>query len=152
MKNHSKKIKIKLKKLTLANFYKYGKIIEYSGVRNPKKVNLFEIIMREPKSGWRIAYLIVRDKHINKMESHPMSFESFEPCCGRSLLFVSTQDSLKKIDCFLLEKPIILKKGIWHGVISLSKESEIKIVENSRVKCLYKKLHGTLSASIATRK
>jgi len=81
--------------------------------------------------------LIVRDKKIRRLECHPESFESFEPVCGRSLLFVAWKKDVKAIECFELTRPIILKKGVWHGVVTVTPECEIKLTENSKVKCVY---------------
>ncbi len=128
-----------IKKINSGNFKKFGWVIEYpdKGLEN-KKENLFRIVLKENKpQGWRIAYLVARDRAINRLERHPESFESFEPVSGKSLLYVASLKDTKKIECFLLDKPVILNKGIWHGVITLEKETEIKITENSRVKCVY---------------
>jgi ureidoglycolate hydrolase len=127
------------KKITAGNFKRYGWVIEYPHKTSAgKKKNLFRIILKERgKIGWRIAYLVVRDKAVTKLEQHPDSFESFEPIAGESLLYVSTGKTNTKIECFYLNKPVILKKGIWHGIVTLSRESEIKITENAKVKCVY---------------
>ncbi len=138
-----------IQKITAQNFRRYGRIIEYPNKHlKGKKKNLFRIVLTEPTNfGWRIAYLIVRDKTIKKLEQHPKSFESFEPIKGKSLLYVARRQDSKTIECFYLDKPIILKKGIWHGVITLSSECEIKLTENAKVKCVYWPLKFTLNAS-----
>ncbi len=121
------------------NFKKYGWVIEYPDKsKEDKKKNLFRIVLKEPRGlGWRIAYLIVRDKVVDKLEQHPQSYESFEPVKGRSVLFVSESRDFKKIKSFYLDKPVILKKKIWHGIVSLTNETEVKITENAKVKCVY---------------
>lgn len=142
---------MRLRALSSGNFKPYGLIIEYPKKGASKKGNLFKIIIRQPGLGWRIAYLVVRDKSIVRMESHPSSLESFEPCGGKTMLFVSKKKDPVKIDCFILDKPVILKRGVWHGVIALGGESEIKIVENSRVKSLYWRLGFELNSSHSSR-
>lgn len=129
--------KIKIRAITEASFRPYGKIIGYPGSRRPMNKNLFRIVVKQPGSGWRIAYLVVRDKKISRLEQHPGSFESFEPARGRGLLYVSNRKDSRLIKCFLLNKPVILKKGLWHGIVTLSRECEVKIVENSSVRCVY---------------
>jgi ureidoglycolate hydrolase len=128
-----------IKEIDADNFRRYGWLIEYPDKKSKdKKKNLFRIVLREKDpSGWRIAYLIVRDKAIHTLEQHPESYESFEPVSGKSLLYVALAGRRGKIECFLLDKPVILKKGIWHGVVTLEKETEIKITENAQVKCVY---------------
>lgn len=124
------------------NFRKYGKIIEY-----PRKElkgitrNLWRIVHDVPQSaGWRVAYLVLRDKSIGRLECHPASDETFEPVKGRALIFLAKDQKLNTIECFTLDKPIILYKGIWHGLISMTPATEIKIIENHTVSCHYWKL------------
>jgi ureidoglycolate hydrolase len=129
---------IKISPINRTTFKPYGWVIEYPDrKRSSKTKNLWRIIVREPKSGWRIAYLVVRDRKINRLEQHPGTFESFEPVCGKGLLYVSTKKDPDSIKCFNLDVPVVLKKGIWHGIVTLTKECDIKIVENSSVKCVY---------------
>lgn len=128
-----------IKKISKDSFQLYGKVIEYPNKeRAAKKTNLFYIVLNEPKKvGWRIAYLALRDKSIDRLEQHPGSFESFEPIKGRTILFVAKSKNPARIAAFLLDKPIILNKGIWHGVVTLGIESEIKITENNQVSCIF---------------
>lgn len=121
------------------NFKAYGKIIEYpSKELKGTKRSLWRIVHTvSEKNGWRVACLILRDKTIGRMERHPASDETFEPVSGEALIFVSTEKDLKQIECFRLDKPVILFKGTWHGLISLTPEAQIKIIENSRVECGY---------------
>ena len=133
-------------KITAANFRAYGWVIEYPKKHlKGKTKNIFRIVLTEHgRQGWRIAYLIVRDKTIKRLESHPFSFESFEPVRGRSLIFVAKKKDARTIESFTLDRPIILKKNIWHGVVTLSNECEIKLTENAKVKCVYWPLSGRL--------
>ena len=124
------------------NFRKYGKVIEYPdrGSKGTAR-NLWRIVHTEPApTGWRIAYLVLRDKTIGRMECHPDSDETFEPVKGRARMFVARERDIRKIECFALDKPVILKKGTWHGLVSVTPETEIKICENSRISCCYWKL------------
>ncbi|MDD3982475.1 MAG: hypothetical protein WC583_00365 [Candidatus Omnitrophota bacterium] len=138
------------KKITPASFRKYGKLIHYPDIQTKDKhKNLFRIVLSESRGhGWRIAYLVVRDRVIGDLERHPGTFETFEPVKGRVLLYVARDRDARKIDCFLLDRPIVLFKGVWHGVVSLDREAEIKITENAVVSCEYwstgLRLNGTL--------
>jgi len=118
-------------------FKAYGKINDYPRRQAAGRRNLFRIVVRQPHVGWRIAYLVVRDKVIDRLEQHPGSLESFEPVRGRALLFVASRRRASDIRCFLLDKPVILKKGLWHGVVALGDEADIKITENASVRCVY---------------
>lgn len=124
-------------KIQAKNFQPYGWIIDYPGKEFCRGKNLFRIVVRQQKTGWRIAYLVVRDKVIGRLEQHPDSLESFEPVSGKSLLFVATRKDAKNIVCFRLDKPVVLKKGIWHGIITEGAEADVKITENASVRCVY---------------
>ncbi len=50
-----------------------------------------------------------------------------------------------KITCFYLDRAVILRKNIWHGLVTLGTESEIKITENSKVKTRYWSLGFSLN-------
>ena len=131
-----------IKKINPYNFRQYGWIIAHPRKNtHGKRKNLFHIVVKETGNrGWRIAYLIVRDKTIDRLEQHPGTFESFEPVSGRSILYLTKEKNPKAIAAFYLDRPVILKKGIWHGVVTRGKESEIKITENARVKSAYWRL------------
>lgn len=136
-----------IKNITPHNFRRYGTVIGYP---NKKKKgtqrNLFRVVLTDAKAkGWRIAYLIVRDKKIKRLENHPFSFESFEPVSGKTLLYVSLKKDFKCVECFYLNCPVILKKGVWHGVVTKTKEAEIKLAENAKVRCIYWPLQTPLT-------
>ncbi|MBU0634593.1 MAG: ureidoglycolate lyase [Candidatus Omnitrophica bacterium] len=125
---------ITAKKINKNNFKKFGWVIEWQGPENKKSKNQFRIVVNDAKvTGWRIAYLIVREKRINRLERHPYSMESFEPVKGKSILYVSTQKKPRDIEAFILDKPIVLKKGIWHGIVTLGQQAHVKITENNTV-------------------
>lgn len=128
-----------------ANFKPYGLVITAAAKAKEKNRSIFSIVLTEPHAkGWRIAHLLLRDKAADYLERHVDSFESFEPIKGRALLYVSESKDAGRIRCFYLAKPVILRKGIWHNVITLDKEAEIKITENARVKCHYWRLGFSL--------
>ena len=126
-------------KITSQSFKAYGKLICYPHKEQKGKIrNLWRIVHQEKaKVGWRVAYLVLRDKTIGRFESHPFSDETLEPVKGRALLFVTQRRELSSIQCFLLKQPVVLYQGTWHGLISLSPETEIKITENKKVACRY---------------
>ena len=132
-------MRCRIQKITAENFRRYGQLIEYPKKNLKGKVkNLWRIVAVEPKGfGWRIAYLIVRDKRIRRLEQHLHSLETFEPVKGKSLLYVAAKKNIFSIECFALNRPIILKKNIWHGIVTATPETEIKLTENSTVKCVY---------------
>lgn len=133
--------KLKIERITPERFAPFGKVIGLTrkGPATPGK-NSWKVIVRQPKMGWRIAYLVVRERAIGRLERHSGSLESFEPVLGRGLLFVALKKDPGAVRCFLLDKPVILKKGLWHGVVACSQEADIKITENSKVASEYWRL------------
>jgi len=119
----------KLHKLTHKSMKPYGYIIDASCVKDDGKSNRFGILLKEKSSGWRIGYLIVRDKKIARLEYHD-TLETFEPVNGRCIIALAAHGEPEKAKVFLLDRPIVLKKGVWHDVAAISKKAEIKIVEN----------------------
>ncbi len=136
-----------IKQITAQSFRKFGRVIEYpkKHLKGNKK-NLWRIVLNDPTArGWRIAYLVVRDKTLRRLEQHPHSYESFEPIRGQSVLFVAKKKDPKTIESFYLDQPIILNKNVWHGIVTITPECEIKLTENSKVKCVYWPLGFKLS-------
>ena len=130
--------RLRVQRISARAFAAYGRVIEYPGRKKAGRTrNLFCIVLKQPATGWRIVYLVVRDRSIRRLEQHPESFESFEPVRGKSLLFVARRREGRAIRCFLLDRPVILKKGLWHGIVTLGRESDVKITENSSVGCVY---------------
>ncbi|MCK9614927.1 MAG: hypothetical protein M0R48_05410 [Candidatus Omnitrophica bacterium] len=137
-----------IKKITPQSFKSFGQLIHHPQKElHGRDENLFHIVLKEENTvGWRIAYLIVRDKTINTLEQHLQTFESFEPVSGKALLYVARKKDPGQINCFNLDKPVILDKGVWHGVVTLNGDSEIKITENANVECIYWKLGFDLNS------
>ncbi|HTY45907.1 MAG TPA: ureidoglycolate lyase [Patescibacteria group bacterium] len=132
-------MKYNLKKITKKNFRRYGWVIACPCAKPKDKSKSHFCIVRSEnaKTGWRIAYLLLREKAVGRMERHPDTFESFEPMSGKSLICVARKKDAADITWFFLDKPVILNKGVWHGLLTRTPESEIKITENAKVGCVY---------------
>jgi len=130
------------------NLAPYGRIIGLpADIGKNKTKNVFHIVLSEEGGvGWRIAYLLLRDRVIDTLERHPDTYESFEPVSGTAVLFVATEEEPDEIKSFYLDKPVVLKKGIWHGIAAATEEAEIKITENAWVECEYRYLDYGLQA------
>ena len=119
----------KLHKFTHESIKPYGYIIDAKCVKDDGRGNRFGILLKEKSSGWRIGYLIVRDRTIARLEYHD-TLETFEPVSGRCVIALAAHAAPRKPKVFLLDRPIVLKKGVWHDVAAITKKAEIKIVEN----------------------
>ncbi len=131
---------MKLHKLTHKSIRPYGHIIDAACVRHKPGDNGFGIIYKERSSGWRIAYLVVKKTVMTRLENHPNTAETFEPVKGRAAIALASHKSPKKFRVFLLDKPVVLKKGVWHSIAALTKKCEIKICEGLKVREVYHKL------------
>lgn len=124
---------MKIHRLTRKSVRPYGSIIDSRTVRYKSGDNGFGVLFRERSKGWRIAYLVVRRRKIVRLESHPNTAETFEPVKGRAIIALAAKRSPGRFKVFLLDKPVILKKGIWHNVAALTAKCEIKICEGIEV-------------------
>jgi ureidoglycolate hydrolase len=119
-------------------FGKYGTIIDFTGREdNPE----FEVIISHKENPWRIAMLRVEEKEFTVLEKHPSSLETFEPVEGICLLLLSLETQKSDYEVFLLDRPVCLNKGVWHGIVSLTNVSKIKITENLEVDTEYYNLN-----------
>jgi ureidoglycolate hydrolase len=145
-------MKLTIKNLKPKAFAPYGEIIA-PGSRKPQGQERdwkFYVVAQEPDSPWRIGYYLPRIKTLRKLEKHPTSLESFEPVSGICVIVVAKQDAPEQPEVFLLDKPVILHKGIWHGILSLSDKVEIKITENLEVESLFYHFKKPLKVSVIT--
>jgi hypothetical protein len=79
------------------------------------------------------------------LESLPDSLETFEPVKGKTIITLAPNKRPDKAEAFFLDRPLVLKKGVWHNVAAISKECEIKIFENIEVKTEYYYLQEGIS-------
>lgn len=128
---------MKIYRLTHRSIRPFGRIIDRSCVRDRGRGNAFGVLLKERSKGWRIAYLIMRARTITCLEKHPDSIETFEPVSGKAILALATGKNPIKVKLFFLDKPVALKKGIWHGVAAVTKKAEMKIFENIEVNTDY---------------
>ena len=118
-----------IRNLTRESFARYGILIEHDPAGSPG----FQIVLAEEEAvGWRLAVNHVTDRTSGKVARHPNSMESFEPVWGVTLLIVADENP-EQYEVFLLDKPVCLKRNIWHAVICLSESSMVKIAENLEV-------------------
>lgn len=119
----------RLKPIHKENFDRFGKILEFSDFCTEP----FEIVITEEKEPWRLAVFRYTNRTVKRMECHPTSLESFEPLSGITVLIVAEHDKPEEYEAFILDKPVCLYKGIWHQVIALTDEAQVKIAENLEV-------------------
>lgn len=118
-----------IKHISVKAFEKYGSVLEFP----EDSKESFYILETEEKAPWRLAVFRYNNKSIHTIECHPTSKESFEPLYGVTILVVAEHEQPEEYEAFVLDKPICLKKGIWHQVLALTEEAQVKITENLEV-------------------
>lgn len=120
-----------IRTITQTSFARYGVLIRMppEGDTDKSRSN-FAIVLPVRSRGWYIGYLMCRNKEVTALHCHPESKETFEPVRGVPLLVVSPHGAPNECEVFLLDKPVCLFEGVWHAEMTLSDESEIKIIEN----------------------
>ena len=118
-----------LEYVTREAFEPFGSVIEFPKGTEEK----FFVVDTEEKEPWRVAVFRYSNRSVQRFERHPYSKESFEPLQGLTVLLVSEYASPQDYHAFILDKPVCMKKGIWHQVLSLTEEAQVKITENLEV-------------------
>jgi ureidoglycolate hydrolase len=126
-------------------FEPFGRILnpqpEETASQSEKGVFDFFLPFTERSDGWSIGYLEYSGRQLNQLERHPNTPEAFSPLKGDALLVLAVDPADEAtFRAFRLEKPIVLNRGVWHGLICLSRKAEILIVENPDVVDEYHKL------------
>lgn len=120
---------VKIESITRENFAPFGTVIEFS----PDFDGIYEILETEEEKPWILAVFRYTNKTIQRIENHPTSMETFEPLSGVTVLLVAEHETPEDYKAFVLDKPVCLKKGVWHQVLSLTPSAEVKITENKDV-------------------
>jgi len=119
--------------ITREAFEPFGTVLEFpEGFEDT-----FYIVDTEEVSPWRVAVYRYTNKGIKVIENHPTSKETFEPLKGITILLVAENATPEDYRVFVLDKPVCLKKGTWHQVLSLTPEEEVKITENLEVESVF---------------
>jgi len=101
----------------------------------------FYILFREQGETWQVGYYVGYATSIDYVERHPNTPEVFVPLSGAPILVVLKNFNSQEIPiAFRLDKPVVINRGVWHNVISVSGKSEILIIESMGVVDEQKKL------------
>lgn len=120
---------VKVESITRESFALFGSVLEFPAECQES----FCVVDTEEVHPWRIAVFRYTNKAIKIIENHPTSKESFEPLAGITVLLVAEHDTPEEYKAFVLDKPVSLKKGVWHQVLALTPEAQVKITENLEV-------------------
>ena len=118
--------------ITPEAFAPFGTVIDWTAELEASG-RPFHILMRsEAPTGWRLAILKVASRSVERMENHPNTEEAFAPVRGTSVILVARAGDWDQgaVHAFLLDRPVSVGRGVWHGNMTLSGQSTILIAEN----------------------
>ena len=135
------------------NFRSFGEIISLSEknqfISYPDG-SVFHVLAQSKSEGWRFAALKLRTRNIKELQVHRTTTETLVPVKGSTILCVNFNPTIEGIRSFILDRPVLIYKNIWHNILTLSEESIIEITENKEVDCeeveLEKELYTIISS------
>ena len=110
-----------------SEFGAYGRVLRGIGPENQ------ELFHRTGNAGWRVAEVPVFDREILSMSLHDNTPEAFFPVEGRTALAVANKDDFSDCRLFLLDQPMMIRAGVWHGLMAVTEESRILVGEDAEV-------------------
>ena len=127
-----------VRELKQEHFQPFGRILvpqaRETASQSERGVFDFYVPFAERSEGWQIGFLSYTGRELRQLECHPNTPEVFSPLEGKALLVLAVDpENESEYRVFRLDKPVVLNRGVWHGVIALSQKPEILIVESPDV-------------------
>lgn len=141
---------LKLETISPESFESFGTVVDWSPQLEESDSPFHILVRSEAPTGWRLAMLKVSAPATLRMENHPNTEELFAPVEGRSVLLVAEVGAFDEdgVHAFLLDRPVSVAPGVWHGVFALSEYATILIAENLEVASEYAELSRPLGATL----
>ena len=141
---------LQLETITPESFAPFGTVIDWTPELEARGVPFHILLRSEEPTGWRLAILKVAMRSVERMENHPDTEELFAPVGGSSVILVAPAGDWDEdgVHAFLLDRPVSVGRGVWHGNLTLSDASTILIAENLNVTAEYARLEEPLSAAL----
>ena len=115
-------------------FRPFGMILEPPGTENrPRTESQFSTLAKIDSPGWALASSVVRNRAIDRIAQHPSTSEAFIPISGCPVIVVAEYESPGELRAFVMDRPVLIKEKIWNSTLTLTRTSEIRIVENAEV-------------------
>jgi ureidoglycolate hydrolase len=124
-----------LQVITSEAFASFGTVVDWDAELE-QTGHPFHILMRsEAPTGWRLAVQRIAARQIERMANHPDTAELFAPIAGRCALAVAPRGPFHEaaVEVFLLDQPVCVAAGVWHGTFALSEAGTLLIAENLEV-------------------
>jgi ureidoglycolate hydrolase len=118
---------IELQRITLASFARYGQVLAWDAAQGQQLQVAIEETAGAP---WMLATFRVDAPAVTYLAQHPDSIELFAPVTGSALLLLALPDTPENAEAFLLDVPVVINRGVWHGMCALSEAAIVAIAEN----------------------
>lgn len=121
---------------TIENFLAYGVVLRAYAPENT------EVFSNADAAGWRIAELPVENTLLTSMSLHDNTPEGFIPLEGSAALSVANAADFSDLKTFILDRPLMIRRSVWHGLTALSPNARILVIENNQVNLVKKSIGG----------
>jgi ureidoglycolate hydrolase len=124
-----KRLLMKIETITPEAFAPYGHVLDHD-----PQGEAFQPLFTDASAtcGWRVAILKAAPGPIQRLHRHPDSEECFSPLAGAPCIAVADPESPKAFRTFRLDRPIVMRRDVWHEVFSADdRPAQVFIAENA---------------------
>jgi ureidoglycolate hydrolase len=141
---------LKIETITPEAFAPFGTVVDWTPALEASGRPFHILVRSEAPTGWRMAILKVATRATQRLENHPQTEELFAPVEGRGVLLVAKAGAFDEegVHAFLLDRPVSVGPGVWHGNLTLSDWCTILIAENLEVTGEYVTLSRPVGATL----
>jgi ureidoglycolate hydrolase len=141
---------LEIETITPDSFAPFGTVVDWTPSLEASGRPFHILVRSEAPTGWRMAMLKVTNRATQRLENHPQTEELFAPVTGRGVLLVAGPGPFREegVHAFLLDRPVSVGPGVWHGNLTLSDWSTILIAENLEVTGEYAPLSRPVGATL----
>ena len=121
-----------LEVITPQSFAPFGTVVDWDDDLE-RSGQAFHILFRsEEPTGWRLAAQRVSARQVERLACHPNTAELFTPLAGRCAIALAPKGPFDEaaVRVFVLNRPVCVAAGVWHGTFALSASGTILIAEN----------------------
>jgi ureidoglycolate hydrolase len=118
---------IELRRITPESFARYGQVLVWDAAQGQRLQVATEESAGAP---WMLATFRVDAHEITYLAEHPDSIELFAPLSGVAVLLLALPEAPESYEAFLLDVPVVINRGVWHGMCALSEAAILGIAEN----------------------
>ncbi|MHB0857140.1 MAG: ureidoglycolate lyase [Anaerolineae bacterium] len=142
---------LKLETISPEAFAPFGSVVDWTDELERSGEPFHVVVSSAAPTGWRMAILKVRERTTSAMENHPGTEELFAPVSGVGVLLVARRGAFdpQNVRAFLLDRPVSVAPGVWHGNVTVSEWTTVLIAENLEVDTEYAELDEALGARLA---